>query len=246
MIFLFKKPKLVIDCFTDRPDVFNFSKIDYAHKFYPEWWKQTPKSFMTNFYKSSTIKKCRGIIDTYKYGAMVPLWSDLALNIKDKQYQWQFSDLKTKSDIHAPEQWNTYANPTNYGHLKIMSPWYINCKSDTKFYWSIPFWNHAIDIPYHVIPGMLEFKYNHAIHINMMINLQKDFMHTIKAYTPMAHIIPISDKELVIKHHLVSREEFSNLFENTTFSFTNKYQIHKNNIDKQESKCPFNFLRRSK
>jgi hypothetical protein len=68
MIFIFKKPKLVIDCFTDRPGVFNFSKIDYAHKFYPEWWKQTPKSFIENIYEMSTIKKCRGIIDTYKQG----------------------------------------------------------------------------------------------------------------------------------------------------------------------------------
>jgi hypothetical protein len=185
----------------------------------------------------------------YRYlqtGAMVPLWCDLALKIKDKNYEWQFSDFMTKGDLHSSKQWDMYANPTDYGHLKIESPWYINCKSDTKFYWTTPFWNHAIDTPYHIMPGVLEFKYNHVININMMINLQKDFMHTIKAYTPMAHIIPISDKELVIKHHLVSREEFSNLSENITFSFTNKYQIHKNNIDKQESKCPFNFLRRSK
>jgi len=247
MIFLFKKPKLVIDCFTDRPDVFNFSKIDYAHKFYPEWWKQTPKSFMNTFYKMSTIKKCRGLIDTYKYGAMVPLWSDLAITVKNKQYQWQFSDFKTLGNIHSPEQWNTYIDPTNYGHLKINSPWYINCKRDTKFYWTIPFWNHAIDIPYHVMPGMLDFKYNHNVHINIMVNLQKDFMHTIKAYTPMAHMIPVSDKELVIKHHLVSNEEFNNLFDgNITTTFRNRYQTHKNNVNKQESKCPFNFLRSDK
>jgi hypothetical protein len=246
MIFLFKKSKLVIDCFTHRPDVFNFSKIDYAHKFYPEWWKQTPKSVINNFYEISTLKKCRGIIDNYKYGAMVPLWSDLAFNVKNKQYQWQFSDFKTNGDTHPPKQWDMYADPTNYGHLKIESPWRINCKSDTKFYWTLPFWNHAIDIPYHVIPGMVEFKYNHGININIMINLQKDFMHTIKAYTPMAHMIPVSDKELVIKHHLISEEEFSNQVANTTLTFMNKYQTHKNNVDKQESKCPFNFLRRNK
>jgi hypothetical protein len=246
MIFLFKKPKLVIDCFTDRPDVFNFSKIDYAHKFYPEWWKQTPKSYTRGFYKMATLKKCRGIIDAYKYGAMVPLWSDLALNVKDKGYEWQFSDFKTKIKIHPSAEWGTYVDPNNYEHLKILSPWYINCKSDTKFYWTIPFWNHAIDIPYHVVPGMLEFKYNHAVNINMMINLQKDFTHTIRAYTPMAHMIPVSDKELVIKHHLISENELNNLFNNTTFTFTNRYQIHKNNMDKQESKCPFNFLRSDK
>ena len=138
-------------------------------------------------------------------------------------------------------------DPNNYGHLKIESPWHINCKSDTKFYWTIPFWNHAIDIPYHVLPGMLEFKYNHGININIMINLQKDFMYTIKAYTPMAHMIPVSDKELVIKHHLVSKEEFYNLSsKNIRPIFTNRYEVHKNIIDKQESKCPFSFLRGSK
>jgi hypothetical protein len=246
MIFLFKKPKLVIDCFTNRPDVFSFSKIDHAHNFYPEWWKQTPKTFMRTFYKEATIKKCRGIIDTYRYGAMVPLWSDLALNVKNKEYQWQFSDFETNSQIHPSEQWNTYIDPNNYGHLKITSPWYITCKSDTKFYWTVPFWNHAIDIPYHIIPGMLEFKYNHGININIMINLQKDFTHNIKLHTPMAHMIPVSDKELVIKHHLISNEEFKNLGNKHIYTFTNNYEIHKKNVDKQESKCPFSFLRGNK
>jgi len=245
-MFIFKKPKLVLDCFTDRPDVFNFSKIDYAHKFYPEWWKQSPKFYTHDFYKMSTLKRCRGVIDTYNYGAMIPLWCDLAFNIKDKNYRWQFSDFLTESVAHKSGQWDMYANPNDYGHLKISTPWYINCKSDTKFYWATPFWNHAIDSPYHILPGVLDFKYNHAVNINMMLNLQKDFTCTLKAYTPMAHIIPISDKELVIKHHLINEKEFSNLMNNATASFTNSYQIHKNNIDSQESKCPFNFLRRSK
>jgi hypothetical protein len=130
--------------------------------------------------------------------------------------------------------------------MKIVTPWHIKCKNDIKFYWTIPFWNHAIDIPYHIIPGMLEFKYNHGLNINIMINLQKDFKHTIKAYTPMAHMIPVSDKELVIKHHLISNEEFNTLWNNTTHTFTNIYGVHKNNIDKQESKCPFSFLRSDK
>jgi hypothetical protein len=245
-MFLFKKPKLVIDCFTDRPDVFNFSKIDYAHKFYPDWWKQTPKSYVKSFYEIPTIKKCTGIIDTYKYGAIVPLWCDLALYVKNKEYQWQFSDFKTKQSIHPSKQWDKFTNPTNYGHLKIGSPWHINCKNDTKFYWTFPFWNNTIDIPYQVMPGMLEFKYNHSININIMINLQKDFIHNIKVLTPMAHMIPLSDKKLVIKHHLISETELNNLSNTNISTFTNRYQTHKNNMDKQESKCPFVFLRKKK
>ena len=235
MIFLFKKPKLVLDCFTDRPDVFNFSKIDYAYKFYPEWWKQTPKSYILNFYEQSTIKRCRGIIDTYKHGLMVPLWCDLSINVENKKYRWQFSDYKTDADIHESKQWEAFVNPDNYGHLKIQSPWYIKCKTDTKFYWIQPFWNYPLDTPYYILPGILDFKYNNSANINIMLDLQKNYTHTIKAYTPMAHMVPISDKEIIIKHHLIDTKEYYNLHSNVTATFTKSYLIHKKNIDNQES-----------
>jgi hypothetical protein len=241
MIFLFKKPKLVLDFFTYSEPAYHANKIDYAHSFYPQWWKDTPKTYTNDFYEASTIKKCRAVIDSYQYGAIIPMWSDMALDIKNKTYKWQFADFKTEAHAHSAEQWKTYADPKNYAHLKIISPWSVKCKHNIKFQFLSPFWSHPIDSIYRVLPGIVDYKYNYGTHINLLINIQNDYRGMIPAATPMAHIIPLSEKELIIKNHLVSIEEYKNNFWDP-YTFTDAYKHAKNNIDKQE-KCPFNFLR---
>ena len=41
-MFLFRRKKIVVDCFIDNPVVQNLFKIDHAHKFVPAEWKQLP------------------------------------------------------------------------------------------------------------------------------------------------------------------------------------------------------------
>lgn len=242
MMFLFRKPKLVVDFFTYSEQVYQSNKIDYAHNFYPQWWKDTAKTYTKDFYEVSTIKKCRAVIDSYQYGAIIPMWSDMALDIKNGAYKWQFADHKTETEMHPPEQWKTYADPRNYGHLKIISPWNAKCKNNIKFQFLSPFWSHSVDVPYRILPGIVDYKYNRATHINLIINIQNDYRGMIPATTPMGHIIPLSEKELIIKNHLISLEEYASNFSDP-YTFTDAYKNIKNNIDKQE-KCPFNFLRR--
>jgi hypothetical protein len=242
VLFIFRKSKLVLDCFTSKEYVFKNNKINYATQFYPEWWKNTPKEIMLGITPASTLKKCQGVIDTYKIGAMLPLWADLAINIQNKHFQWQFADYMTLGVQHDSKQWDTFADPNEYGHLKIDSPWKCKTKTDINFYFTSPFWNHPIDRPYETLSGTLNFKYQHTTNINIMFNKSKDRHFVVKQGTPMIHLIPISDKQLIIKHHLVDDKEINNM--NNTFAFTNSYKINKQRILKEESKCPFGFLRR--
>ena len=169
MIFLFKKSTLVVDFFTHRQDVYKHNPIDYAYKFYPEWWKKTPTTFKSNFFKSSTIKKCNGIIDAYQQGFIIPLWNDFSFKAENKKIYWQHSDKESNCEIHDYRQWESYADMNKYYNLKIISPWIAKCKSDVNFYFTKPFWNHPLSTPYHILSGVLNFKYNNATNIQMIV-----------------------------------------------------------------------------
>lgn len=242
MIFFFKKPKIVVDFFTTRPDVYKHAPIDYAYKFYPDWWKNTPSTVKkNNFFKTATIKKCNGIIDTYQQGLIIPLWDDLAFRVQNKNISWKHADGQSSCDVHSYEQWETYADMSKYYSLKIFSPWIAKCKSDINFYFTKPFWNHPLNTPYHILSGVLNFKYNNATNIQMMINIHEDYDHTIQALTPMAHVIPFTEKKLIIKNHLVDRLEYEKLdIKNILLKkFINQYTKNMNNSKRQEKKCPF-------
>jgi hypothetical protein len=65
----------------------------------------------------------------------------------------------------------------------------------------------------------------------------------INAGSPIIHALPLSDKDIVIKTHLVSNEFMEQNTKNV-YTFINKYRTSKNaGIKKEkESKCPFGFL----
>ena len=244
MIFLFKKPKIVLDCFTYKNDIYSHHKIDTANKYYPKWWLDTPKSYTERFFKKSTIKKCRAIIDNYSYGFIIPLWSELAINITDNNYEWQFADCITNAEIHDSQQWNKFANPNYFGHMKIFNPWAIFTNKDIKFNWIKPFWNHSLDSRYHIPEGIVDFKYNHATHINLFLDRRIKGNYLIPVDTPMVHLIPMTEKEVILKHHIIEHKEWNTKVFREKDTFQNTYNIHKAKMIKKESKCPFSFLRR--
>ena len=89
MFFFFKRKKIVVDCFTDNYSINELFPIQTANNFYPDWWKNLPKTYdaMNKWglrVSQSTMKKCPAIIDLYKTGFIMPLWSDLQILSDDK------------------------------------------------------------------------------------------------------------------------------------------------------------------
>ena len=167
------------------------------------------------------------------------------MRIENKTCQYQFGDYSTNTSQHSPEEWNTYGDDTKFIHIKIISPWKCKSKSDTKIYFTAPTWNHPLDVPYKILSGVVDYKYQYATHINMMVDLSVNNNLMIKQSTPMAHLMPLTDKEVVVKNHLIDKKEYDNLY--TSFTFTDFYKINKRRIEKEEkSKCPFGFLKGGK
>jgi hypothetical protein len=240
MIFIFKKKKIILDCFTNDNVIFDHYQISKASDFIPEWFKNAPKEYDDNIYKSSTIKRCIGVNKNLTSGFILPMWSQLSIKIRNQQYQWQFSDMKTQCKIHDPLQWNFFVNPNEYGHIKIESPHLITSKHEINFLYTKSFWHSKLNNNLLIPSGIVDYKYQHGTHLNMFINTKENNDIFIDQNDPIIQIIPLTEKNIKLKYHLISDEEFRNK-NNLSRFFTHNYQISKNLIDKKEKKCPFGF-----
>jgi hypothetical protein len=223
MIF-FKKSKVVVDAFTNVTGVFEYFPIQQAHKFIPEWWKripgylELPNKVGLNV-KTPTMKTCSGFIDLYNQGFIMPLWADLVFETKATgEYAFQFSNPESNMNGHMSSQLGNQLG--NVIHLKIISPWYLKEKTGIKFLLAQPVWNHIQEHSEIIVPpGVADFKSQVVSNINMFVPA-KDARYEIKNNTPMIHLIPISDKEVEIKNHLVDNTEFNKLHDQLQYHST--------------------------
>lgn len=237
-MFFFKPKVIHLDCFITRPDVNEFFPVDYANKFFPEWWKKLPKDTGRN---QTTMKLCNGFNNLYTRGIIIPLWTSMIIDIKKDLII--FSDMTTKSDTHDYSQMQGYIDPSKYRHFKIVNPWYFKCKEEIYFSFQQPLWSFSDLSDIFVSPGVVDYKYQNGTNINFFMNLENPKIE-LEAGQPMAHIIPLSERKLKIHRHVVSNHEMDKVvINNTQPFFRNKYAKRKLMIDKKESekKCPFGF-----
>lgn len=245
-----KKKKIVLDCFTDRPDVIKYSSVDYAHKFFPDWWKNLNKTFIAKEnnidVELATIKTCVGFIEQYQHGIIIPMWSDFHIKLGSTikpEYFWKFSDNISSCGNHSSEQRGSEYLPDNkYCHVKLNSPWFFKCNEDIKFALTPTFWNFYKPEDILIPPGILDFKYQMATNINIFFwYKEKEETYYIKHGKPLVQFIPLSERKLKIKTHLVSKEEMDKLFPRVPISRLQRYRKQKKIMQKNEKSCPFGF-----
>lgn len=206
MIFIFKKKKLVVDAFTRHQLLIDQLPIDHARNYMPSWWKSAPNSFLVdNFVPHATIKSCVGVLDMYKLGLIMPLWTDIAFKIEpDGSYFWQCADRMTELSAHNPEQWNMFADPNKFGHVKIESEWVLKTRENVDWMFMQPYWNMGLEQPYTISTGIFNSYYTQLpLNVQMMIDKRTPRNFSMKSGSALAHIIPITDKEIEVRHHLV-------------------------------------------
>lgn len=229
MIFLFKPRKIILDCFTKSHILNKLAPIDYAVKFYPKWWKDLPNDYDHNFIKAPTMRKCMGLIDYYKHSICIPMWNEIAVNVdKNRNYNWQFADFNSTATVHDAKQRGSYMPSNNYGHIKLESPWKIKTKEDINWVWSQPTYNFDAPENAVVLPGVINFKHQHASNINFMFDITEPKTFYIETNQPMAFITPMDERKVVLKRHVVDDKEFSKLWDSYgRSSFLNSYTKNK-------------------
>ena len=237
-MFFFRKKSIVIDCFTAISGAMEYAKPKNAAEFIPQWWKDLPKTYVNDnsFYPIPTMRSCSGLIDLYKRGIIMPAWCDFAIEVGQKGtdvYKWRFSDNHYIATFHEAQQIDKNFNVNEYAHIKLMSPWCFRTADEIYFSSQSPTWNMLYNFNYKILNGVLEFKNQTSTHVNMLFKRKNEnYIENIKYKTPLVHLVPLSDKKIKLKHHLVSESEF-NSFDNPRIKFSQNY----NEIKK--SNCPF-------
>lgn len=238
--FLFKPKPIHLDCFTTLPHVYEYAPIQHANRFLPDWWKNLPK---THPYRIATMKSCSGLIDLYREGLIIPMWSDLIVEVfTDGSYKYYYADGMSTAVSHAPLEAGVFFTEANVTHLKLKSPWLFSTKSDINWHFAQPIWNQNAAKDYCVPSGVINFKHTNSTEVNILfrktnVNTIVDINHN----TPLAHIIPLSEKPLKIKTHLIDEKEYSMMAgKNQRIMFHGGYLRKKQISQDKESKCPFN------
>lgn len=248
-MFYFKRKKVELKFFTSRPEVHEFAPIDYAKKFTPDWWKNLPNNNGFDF-ESKEIKKnmkgCVGVTGLMNKGFIMPLWSDAAIMVGAKgtnNYWYQFADKETVAVEHGQNQRGSFAPDDDYQHLKIVTPWIMQCKRDIPLYIGSASW-HTPPNNMHILNGIVSPKYQTTTNVNILFSrTDKQQEFDLKLGQPIAQIIPMTDLDVRISTELVDSKEYNEIQQRTfsVLSFSHSYSKCKKLHKQRESKCPFGF-----
>lgn len=249
-MFWFKKKEIVVDCFTTLRSVYELYKPDISVKFFPDEIKLLPNLYdqideTTKItYKSATIRKCNGLIDYYKTGFILPMWSEFICEPKNAiDKKTAIAMMALPFDYHSHDKRQFTGLFESYIHIKLTSPWLFREKTGVKFTWNSPVWNlHKHIKNFTVVPAVISFNYQCQSNVNVFIDRNSENF-TITPGTPLAHIVPISENKIVLKHHLIDQKEYSKIGIPDDFSTLRpeRYSRWVKENQKSENKCPFGF-----
>jgi hypothetical protein len=238
-MFLIKKRKLVLDLFTCQQQVFDAAKPRIASQFFPDWWKQLKTQMPdTPLVPQPTMKRCMGFVDHFKHGIIIPMWSDFRIQLSEigtQNHHALCSDGYTPVVQHSTGQRGGFAPADQYCNIKLESPWTARCNEDVYFKWEQPTWNMNNLTAYVVLPATVEFKYQHSINVHLMFpRLEIPVIRQINFGTPVVHLTPLTERELDVRHHMVTPIEYQNFLFGKRITFLNSYRTYRREKEKNE------------
>lgn len=215
LAWLKSKKKVTVEAICELPHAIQYFPIRKASTMMPDWWKKLPRySELPEYYNN--MKKCRGLLDLYTNGFVIPLWTDIAVEIIETKTSIQYdihdplpkshnlpeirvhsADSQTKFEQHDIEQSAGMYDPTQWIPVKIISPWII--ESDLKFAWMEPTYGLGQALDYvRILPGVIDFSLQPWTNINMLIKRQPGIF-MLPANLPLVHLVPLTESQVEIR-----------------------------------------------
>jgi hypothetical protein len=204
----------------------------------------------------ATLKQCTGINELYKHGAIIPMWLDFIAQPREAmQNKSAIGDTASLMDFNLLTWHPKVQYPgllENYIHVKFFGRWNVVEKTGIKFIWMGATYNLNNQNENFMVPPAITF-FDTQIQTNLNIFIKNDVNNfSIHAGTPIVQIIPLTEKKVDYKCHLVSEKEYLSKFPiphefaSTSLSRWTKWFKAKNEsarLDAEEtkSKCPFGF-----
>ncbi len=217
-MFWFKPKKIVVDCFTYHPMVAEKYDIRRSSKSVPDWWKglkhavDIPTSYGIAR-PSPTLKSCTGFLGIFQQSWTLPLWTDMILSVKeDGTYNYLFPRPMEQPETvasHPPYQYGF--SMADRVHVKLSPPWTVWEKTGVSFGFFGAEWSLLNDLPsVRVVPGIVNYKDQHGVAINFFVD-KKEANINFVAGTPMVYLVPLTEKRVEFKTHVVTNKEWDRL-----------------------------------
>jgi hypothetical protein len=216
-MFLFKKSKLVLDLIISEENIqtYNLFPAVETRRITPSWFKTCPKSGFNwfKFEPELTVRGCPGILNYINSGFVTPLWSDVNIRTSPEQIEWYAAGQRPnffqyhETLIQSPGFYN------DQFILNTINPWKIKKrKQNIKIMSVVAQYHHTKSLPYIPIQGITDTEMNRDLNFFIAF-LRTNATYELKAGDIFIQYIPLSDKKVSIKNHVVSTQEFRKLFE---------------------------------
>ena len=182
--------------------------------------KNTFKQFDQNTNTSfdvSTAKNCPGINYLMNDGIKFKMWTDLKIRIHPSGYV-EHLPLSVSHDHppmvqHFEQQYDHIYQDTKTA-CKLNSPWIARCNKSIRFLFTESHYstNFFREHNIHIAPGMIDFKYQSALNVHLILDKKKEQYEILIPYgTPLYTLYPITERKINIDYKLVSKEEFESI-----------------------------------
>lgn len=207
-MFFHRTPTIHLDCITFLAHAKELVPIVPASKTLPKWWRSLPAAQVE--FKAGqdpreqvNMRSCAGFVDFYKKGVVLESWADFNLTVQDGKLGAFYSSGEPVAAHNRTQRGRGF---NNYCHAKLPSPWHFKEKSGVQFLFMGAEWALE-DFAFRVMPGVVSFDLNYSTNVNLLIPTSAPDQ-TIRMGQALAHIIPLSEKNLEFKTHLVTMEEY--------------------------------------
>ena len=225
MFNIFKSKSVELTAMSWRHDVINWSPIIRSSEHTPKWFRDLPSDYpVDELHSASTMRFCIGVTDLFGKGFIVPMWSDFNIIIGEigtNYYRFQYADDLSKAHEHNPLQRGSFANEHEYQHMKLLTPWRMQCNADIDFLVMPVPWHMDNPSNHIVLPGILNFSEVSACNINLLFKRNTvPTQYSLKMREPLCQLIPLTDKKIALKIKHITENEMLNL---RNFQGTNKF-----------------------
>ena len=235
----FKRSGYTLDFFTAHEFIYEHGKPRSAAPNKPDWWKRIPNSTPT----ALTIKTCTGINTLYKNAIEIIMPYELSFDISPLGVsgikETAPSAIGDTAGIAHPSFQSGGVFAQQSEHFKIDTKWGMRASGSVDFLLVDAMYNRPqMMYDMRAMDGILHG--DELLNVNINCLFKKEDTRktlTLEHGTSLAFLLPLTEKKVKIKHHLVSEHELREMGRKPPiyFMLTNSYKKSK----KFNSKCPF-------
>ena len=234
---LFKEKPIELHCYTNRADVYNYAPIKQSVQINRSWFKElnTNKQNKTLVGEHITAKSCPAIVNNLKTGIVLPLWSDVRVQVapvglvEDHWWKYQYADGISRAENHTFNQLGMCEYDKEAMILKLVSPSRFKCSHDISFFYAGDQLELLKYDNLEIIQGVIDFKYQASASVNVLIRKKENETDIVLSFLmSLLKLIPLTEKKIKVINHLVSDSVWENLNQiNTKTSFNSSYYKNK-------------------